>query len=279
MKPTRGRVSTQPAREGWLGLSVYGGLARTVRDSALMLDAMHGAIAGDADQAPPFEGKYAEAAATPPNQLRIATSKKVPPGLIAKLSDDQRGAWERMGRVLADLGHDVFERDPAYRLAQLDFVQMWTRGIYQESVEVPDPSQLEPLTRQMAWIGQRVVPERRKAKLLAKRPHTTARILELWNHADVLLTPALAKTAIAAEGAYGKVAPLAIDMAGRFTPYTPMFNLTGQPAIAIPAGVGSDGLPLSVQLVGRHGAEDVLYALAGQIEAAQPWADRRPPLD
>ena len=92
------------------------------------------------------------------------------------------------------------------------------------------------------------------------------------------MTPGLAKTAIAAEGGYGKVAPLAIDIAGRFTPYTPMFNLTGQPAITIPAGVGSDGLPLSVQLVGRHGAEDVLYSLAGQIEAAEPWADRRPPL-
>jgi len=64
--------------------------------------------------------------------------------------------------------------------------------------------------------------------------------------------------------------------AERFTPWTPLFNLTGQPAIAIPAGIGSDGLPLSVQLVGRPGAEDVLYALAAQIEAEQPWAHRRP---
>jgi amidase len=278
MKSTRGRVSTQPAREGWLGLSVYGGLARTVRDSALMLDAMHGAVEGDADHAPPFEGKYVDAAATPPGPLRIAVSKKLPPGLVAKLSADQRGAWERMGRVLEGFGHHVIERDPAYGLAQLDFVQMWTRGIYEESVQMPNPAQLEPLTRQMAWMGQRLVPERRKAKLLAKRPRTTARILALWDHADVLMTPGLAKTAIDAQGAYGKVAPLAIDTAGRFTPYTPMFNLTGQPSITVPAGVGSDGLPLSVQLVGRHGAEDVLYSLAGQIEAAEPWADRRPAL-
>ena len=71
---------------------------------------------------------------------------------------------------------------------------------------------------------------------------------------------------------------MAIDKAGRFTPFTAVFNLTGQPAIAIPAGLGSDGLPLSVQLVGRHGAEDTLYSLAGQIEAARPWADKRPPL-
>ena len=59
-------------------------------------------------------------------------------------------------------------------------------------------------------------------------------------------------------------------------PWTPLFNLTGQPAIAMPAGIGADGLPLSVQLVGRPGAEDVLYSLAGQIEAARPWAHHRP---
>lgn len=133
-------------------------------------------------------------------------------------------------------------------------------------------------TRQMAAGGRYLVPPRRRAKLLAKRAATTARILSLWNDVDVLMTPGLAKTAIAAEGGFNKPAPLAIDIAGRFTPFTPIFNLTGQPAISIPAGIGSDGLPLSVQLVGRHGAEDVLYSLAGQIEAAAPWAGRRPPL-
>lgn len=91
-----------------------------------------------------------------------------------------------------------------------------------------------------------------------------------------MLTPTLAKTAIAAEGGYGKAAPVAIDIAGRFTPFTPVFNVTGQPAISLPAGIGSDGLPLSVQLVGRPGAEDLLYSLAAQIEAAAPWGDRRP---
>ena len=100
MKPSRGRVSTQPAREGWLGLSVFGALARTVGDSALLLDAIHGSMPGDADEAPPFEGRYVEAAATPPGRLRIAISRKLPPGSIARLSSDQRGAWERTGAVL-----------------------------------------------------------------------------------------------------------------------------------------------------------------------------------
>ena len=278
MKPTRGRVSLLPRTEGWLGLAVYGSVARSVADSALMLDAMHGPAAGDADAAPPFDGSYLDAAATPPTRLRIAISRKVPPGLIAKVSADQRGAWERTADLLRQLGHDVVERSPDYKLVQLDFVQMWLRGIYDESREVPDRTKLEKLTRQMAGAGQRLVSDKRRDKLLAKRTPTTARILALWDEVDVLVTPGLATTAIAAEGAYGKSAPLAIDKAGRFTPFTAPFNLTGQPAIAIPAGFGSDGLPLSVQLVGRHGAEDTLYSLAGQIEAARPWADKRPPL-
>ncbi len=276
MKPSRGRVSTQPAREGWLGLSVYGPLARTVSDSALLLDAMRGAIDGDAHAAPPVTGKYVDAAHAGPGRLRIAVSIKVPPGLIAKVSSDQRGAWERTGALLAELGHEVVERDPAYGLAQLEFLQTWLRGIYEESCTVPDRSKLERLSRQMAGAGRILVPERRRAKLLAKRAASTARILALWDEVDVLMTPGLAVTAIAAEGGYGRSMPVAIDRAGRFTPFTPIFNLTGQPAIALPAGLGGDGLPLSVQLVGRPGAEDVLYALAGQIEAARPWAERRP---
>ncbi len=276
MKSTRGRVSTQPAARGWLGLSVYGGLTRTVRDSALMLDVMHGSVAGDADNAPPFHGSYVQSAASSPGRLRIAVSRKLPPGLLGKVSADQRSAWERAGKLLESLGHDVIERSPAYGLAQLEFLQLWLRGIYEEASTLPDPSKLESLSRQMAWAGQRLVPERRRDKLLAKRVGTTQRILGLWNEFDVLVTPGLAKTAIAAQGGYGKPAPMAIDIAGRFTPFTPLFNLTGQPAITLPAGVGGDGLPLSVQLVGRPGAEDVLYALAGQIESAAPWADRRP---
>jgi amidase len=278
MKPTRGRVSMLPADQGWLGLAVLGALTRTVSDSALMLDAMHGAAPGDRHSAPPFDGKYVDAASTAPGRLRVAISRKIPPGMIVKLSADQRGAYERTGALLTELGHDVIERNPAYGMIQLEFVQTWMRAIYEESRTVPEPSRLERLTRQMATGGRLLMPPRRRDKLIAKRAVTTARIVALWNEVDVLMTPALATTAISAEGAYGSSAPVAIDRAARFTPFTAMFNLTGQPAIAIPAGFGSDGLPLSVQLVGRPGAEDTLYSLAGQIEAARPWAEQRPKL-
>jgi amidase len=272
MKPTRGRVSGG----GWLGLSTYGALARTVADSALMLDVMHGAVPGDRHQAPVFAGSYVDAAATSPPRLRIAMSRKLPPGLLGRVSSEQRGAWERTAVLLSALGHDVAPHDPAYRMAQVEFLQTWWRGIYEESLSVPDRSLLEPSTRQMAALGRYLVPPRRREAILASRARTTARITALWDEFDVLLTPALAKTAIAAEGGYGRPAPVAIDIAGRFTPFTPIFNMTGQPAVAIPAGVSTDGLPLAVQLVGRVGAEDTLYSLAGQIEAAAPWAQRRP---
>jgi len=272
MKPSRGRVSLSPVPQGWLGLTSFGALARTVGDSALLLDVIHGALPGDADAAPPFSGSYAEAAGRAPGRLRVAVSRKLPAGVIARLSGDQRAAWDRTAGLLSELGHDVLERDPAYGMAGVIFIQFWLRGTYEVAREIPDPSMLERSTRQMAAAGHFLVHGRRRQELLRRRENTAARVLELWEEFDVLMTPGMATTAIAAEGGYGRSAVAAIDISARFTPWTAAWNLTGQPAVTVPAGFGDDGLPLSVQLVGRPGAEDVLYSLAGQIEAARPWA-------
>jgi len=278
MKPSRGRVSLSPVAQGWLGLTSFGALARTVRDSALLLDVLHGPVAGDADAAPPFGGSYVEAAARPPQRLRVATSRKLPPGVMARLSDEERTACDRTADLLTELGHDVDESNPAYGLAGVLFMQFWVRGSYEVAREIPDQSKLERSTRQMAAAGHVLVHGRRRQQLLRRREQTTVRLLRLWEEFDVLMTPGLARTAIAAEGGYGRSAPVAIDTAARFTPWTAAWNLTGQPAVTVPAGFGADGLPLSVQLVGRPGAEDVLYSLAGQIEAARPWEQHRPPV-
>ncbi len=258
MKPTRGRVPGA----GWIELSTFGALARSVADSALMLSVMSASPA------------LAEVTEAP--RLRIAVSSKVPPGLTARLHDDQRTALERSAAALEGLGHELTERDPPYRLAALLFTELWTRGIYEDSLRVPDRSLLEPLSRQMAAAGRTVVPDRRRGHVVMKRAAVTARILSLWDEVDVLLTPVLTRTALPAEGGFGKPLPLAFHTAGSFTPWTPLSNLTGQPAIALPAGIGGDGLPLSVQLMGRPGAEQTLYALAAELEEAQPWRERRP---
>jgi amidase len=125
----------------------------------------------------------------------------------------------------------------------------------------------------MAKLGRRLVSDRRAERLRLASRATSARMHELWEDVDVLITPGLASSAIAADGGYGKSLMYAFNLAARFTPWTAPFNVTGQPAMTLPAGFGSDGLPLSVQLVGRQGSEDILYALGGQIEAARPWAD------
>jgi amidase len=270
-------VPSDPLAEGWFGLNVFGALARTVGDSALMLDVMAraGTPAAAASSVP---GPYAQAAAAPPDhRLRVAVSRKLAPGMIAKISPDQLTAFDRTARLLSELGHHVSERTPAYGAASIEFIQTFLRGVYEDTLRLDESLPVERSTRQLAAIGRRLISPARRDGLIARRPATIARILSLWDEFDVLLTPGLARTALPAEGGYGKAGLVALDMAARFTPFTPVFNLTGQPAITIPAGFGADGLPTSVQLAGRHGAEALLYSLAGEIEAAQPWAPLTPP--
>jgi amidase len=276
MKPTRGRVSLGSAGKGWLGLVVIGALARSVADSALMLDVMQGSLLGDRSPAPPIHGRFVEAAARAPEKLRIAFSHRIPPGVVARISHDQRLAFERISRLLAELGHELSERHPRYGSAALELTQTGLRVVHEMHAELPDPARAEPCSRQLSAAGRLLVPPSRRNALLAKRARTATRIMSLWDESDVLLTPGLARTALPAEGAFGRSAPVAFQIATGFTPWTPFFNLTGQPAITVPAGIGSDGLPLSVQLVGRLGAEDLLFSLAAQIESAQPWSHLRP---
>jgi amidase len=269
-------VSAAPGPPGWLGLSTYGGLALTVGDSALLLDVMQGTVAGEDPALPRFDGSYVEAAGTPPRPLRIAISTKAPPVSLTSPGPAQRAVHAGTARLLEQLGHHVSERDPDYGTAQLQFSQTWVRGIYEEAAGTGRRGELERSTREMAAAGRYLVPPPRRRRLLRARPFTTQRITALWDEFDVLMTPALASAPGAAEGGYGRAAAVAVEIAARMSPFTAVFNLTGQPAVTVPIGVDGDGLPTAVQLVGRVGAEDVLYSLAGQLERAAPWVGRRP---
>jgi amidase len=106
----------------------------------------------------------------------------------------------------------------------------------------------------------------------------TARLNAVFADADLLLTPALAAPPLRLGAWEGCGALRTLLGASRFTPFTPAWNVTGQPAASVPAGLDNDGLPLAVQLVAREHEEATLLSLAAQLEAERPWADRRPPL-
>jgi amidase len=276
LKPTRGRVPFQPP-EHWRGMSVNGAVTRTVADNALFLDvATEGG--GDPGGPEPPDRPFAEAARTAPGRLRIATSVKPPRGLAPPIiSDEVKGALADATEVLRSLGHSVEERDPALGLGQ-NFINRYLGGIHDDVKAIPNPEKLEARTRGFGRLGG-LYPERMVHNSATKgEEKDRARLLKLWDHADVLVTPTTGEPAVEHERFRGKGALRTLLTMSRIYVYTPMWNHTGQPVAAVPMGFTDDGLPLSISLVGRPGDEATLISLAAQIEAERPWADRRPPI-
>ncbi|HEU0191361.1 MAG TPA: amidase [Mycobacterium sp.] len=271
LKPQRDRVPLAPHDDAWCGLSVNGPIARTVRDAALFLDATT-SVAGP-------EGGFVGAAARSPGRLRIALSTKTPPGLVARIGGAQRAAVREAGVLLRDLGHQVVDRDPDYPAAVVygHMLPRYFRGIYADARALPRPERLDPRTRAMARIGG-LIPDRRMAAIRSAETEMAGRVMSIFDAVDVVVTPGNA-TGPSRIGAYqrrGAVATLA--MVAARVPFHGVFNATGQPAAAVPWALDRDGLPVGVQLVGRPYDEATLLALAAQIEAARPWAGRRPPV-
>jgi amidase len=271
LKPQRDRVPMTPHDDAWCGLSAYGPLAHTVEDAALFLD-----VTCDKSMPGP-EGGFVRAASHPPNRLRIALSTKVPPPLTAYRDAEQRAAVHQAGAVLRELGHDVIVRDIDYPPAALfgHVMPRFFRGIYDDVRALPHPERLDSRTRGMARIG-RLFTDARIAKIRAAEAQVAARMQAIFDDVDVVITPGAA-TGPSRVGAYrtrGAVSTLAL-VAAR-VPYQGAFNATGQPAAVVPWGLDRNGLPLSIQLVGRPYDEATLLALSAEIEADRPWAPRRP---
>ncbi len=275
IKPQRDRVPLAPHDDAWQGLSVNGPLARTVEDAALFLDAT--AVA-DGPAGPLPEGRFVAAASREPGRLRVAVSLRVPPGLVARVGKSQRAAVQEAAALLRSLGHEVVERDPDYPLtAGRDFTLRYLRGISDDVRTMPHPERLEARTRGMARLGS-LVSDTRVAALRAGEAAIAARMTAIFDDVDVVLTPGTA-TGPSKIGAYQRRGALATlnAVAGR-VPFQAVFNATGQPAAVVPWGLDADGLPMSVQLVGRPSDEATLLSVSAQIEAARPWAARRPPV-
>ena len=277
LKPARGRVPLAPHPRHWHGLSVTGLLARHVADTALFHDVVSGHSEIDLDNIPAPSVPFAQAAATPPGRLRIAYSTRMPPGVLSRLDADAEGALHQTVELLRSLGHEVSQRDPDFGLsAGPTLTALYLRGVHDDVRAVAHPERLERRTRSMARLGGLLVPPL-LARALATREQVTRRIAALFEEHDVLLTPATASPPPPIGRLQGHGALLTLNTVAGWVPYNGVWNLTGQPAASVPAGLGADGLPRAVQLVGRANDEATLFSLAAQIEAQRPWSDQRPP--
>jgi amidase len=277
LKPQRGRVPLAPRPRAWHGLSVNGALTRTVADTALFLDVVSGPSEVDVDSAPPPAVPFAQAAATPPGTLRIAYSTRVPPGAIAKLDGDAERALMDTVELLRALGHEVSERDPDYGVGTLAaLLPRYAGGVNEDARSLAHPERLERRTRGMARLGALLSPLL-LARALASEAEFARRLGSLFEEHDVLMTPATATPPPRVGRLHGRGALWTLNAVAGRVPYNGVWNVTGQPAAAVPAGSGGDGLPRAVQLVGRPNDESTLLSLAAQIEAERPWGQRRPP--
>ena len=277
LKPQRGRVSLLPDAEHWHGLSVFGSVTRSVLDSALWLDVVSGRAEGDAETARPPATTFAEAAQTAPGKLRIAVSTDTGPASLAKVKPEVEQAVEQTADLLRSLGHDVERRDPNYGMLPPLFIPRWLRGIYDDARRLPHPERLERRVKKLV-AGGKLISLDVVARARAAEPQFTARVGEVFRDFDVLLTPVIPTPPWPLLKFEGRGVVLATNGAADVTPFTVPWNVSGQPAAAVPAGFTSGGLPLSVQLIGRPHDETTLLSLAAQIEAERPWADRRPEL-
>ena len=254
LKPQRGRVPLAPHDEHWHGLSVAGILTRTVADSALVLS-----VLTDGDL---------QAAVPDPDPLRIAWTTKAP--TPTRVHPAVEGALQGTIAVLRGLGHVVEAGDPEYGKVQQSFLVRYLAGARDDWRALADPRRTERRTRVVGRLGGLI-----SARLLARARRWGEQPLELPGGADVLLMPVTASP----PRQVGSLDGLrAVALAARVAPYTPACNVTGQPAISVPAGHTADGLPLAVQLVGRPGDDQLLLRLAAQLERATAFADRRPPV-
>ena len=272
IKPSRGRVSPAPFVSGSLELSQSGPLSVTVRDAAAFLDVLAGYEPGDAHWAPPPERPFADEVGADPGRLRIAFTAEppIPFDVDPRVVSVARDAAD----ALAALGHEVIEATPPWTDESLleTFAKLWQVG---PALYPADPELFEPLNRDLAaraLDGNSVEFARSVIALQRLARNTVAFWFE--HDVDVVLTPTLAKLPVPIGWVFEPEDPWEqFVRGGEFTPFTPLVNVTGQPAASVPFAV-VDGLPVGVHLIGRPADEATLFRLSAQLEEAHPWAQR-----
>jgi amidase len=285
LKPSRGRNSLGPdLGEINGGLVAEHVLARSVRDSAAVLDQVHGYRPGDPYAAPTPTRRYADEVGAPVERLKIRTWTRylTPMGTTADSHPEVVAAVADAARLLAELGHEVDEGEIA-ALRHPEYVQrflaIWASGVAVDLENIAavtgkpvTPDDVEPLTWALAQMGRAVTGTAYALGWQFLRAR--AREVGQWfaTH-DLWLTPTITQPPLPL-GSFASTPadPMgAIFRAAELAPFTAPFNATGQPAISLPLGRSSGGLPIGVQLTAAYGREDLLLRVAAQLEAARPW--------
>ena len=273
LKTARGRISLGPIlSEEWGGLDVYGPLTRTVRDAAAFLDAAAGPATGDPYWAPPPERSFLSAC-DEHRPLRIAVAferdgEAVDPACTA--------ATERAAEYLHAQGHTIVEAAPELKSLEESFVTVTTVGIGAIPLNEHQFALLEPRNQLIVQVAREI-----GAIDYERALHTMRRncrhALAFFEDYDALLTPTISRPAPAI-GTIGSGIETAWDDYRNWLCWTWPFNVTGQPAASVPAGLSPDGLPVGVQVVGRSADERTVLMLSEQLARAHPWDQPRPPI-
>ena len=290
LKPSRGRVSHGPATgETWMGATVEGVVARSVRDSAAALDAIDGPMPGDPYIAPPPARPYLSEVGADPGRLRIGFLDTPPlPG--AAHDPTCAAAVASAVALLGELGHEIESSYPT-ALHEEQFVSSFTAVVAASTAFDYDhwsgvvgrelgEDDLEPDNLFFAEWGRSISAPAYLA--LVEWLHAwSRRVVRWWEPVDgsrgfdLLVTPTIA----APPPPIGYLAgPEGGSRIVELLQYTAQFNITGQPAVSLPLFWSDAGLPIGVQLVAAPWREDVLVRVAAQLESARPWSVRRPPV-
>ena len=263
IKPSRGRVSWAPVGDYLSGISANGPLARTVADAAALLDVISGYTTGDPYWIPDSNPTFLEASRQKQGKLRIAFSTDLSPVGEAE-AICQQAVLETV-KLLTDLGHDVEPGCPDFTGLIEPFIAIWQSGAAASGI--PGPA-LEPMNR---WLLERTISAGEYLRAVNQMQVISRRIVGFFEKFDVLVLPTYMHSPIRV----GEWADLSFEetlqrIINWIAPCPP-FNASGLPAIALPAILDNNGLPVGIQIIGRPAAEATLIALAAQMEAAKPF--------
>jgi amidase len=287
LKPTRGRVSSAPdMQEALYGFAAEFVVTRTVRDTAAVLDAVAGSVPGDKFRVPSPARAFVEEIAADPGPLRVAVHSDSWAG--SAVDPEVTAAVDKVAATLADLGHQVEKAGPVFDwdAFMLAHYRAWA-GFVAESVHgVSELTGLSPGSETLeasvlaAYEYGRVLTVIEMAEASAIVNTISRTVGRFFTDYDVVLTPTANTPALPLGYLDANDEALGHEEWTRrifdVVSFTPLFNLTGSPAMSLPLAVSSRGLPIGVQIATEHCAESRLIALAAQLERAMPWADRRP---